>query len=211
MAIECFRLLQRIRRVQILLGVSLLCVISVYLYAVYSWNSRDVFLTACGEYVIPLVMVPLYFIACMEANHILHLQSVQVRRDRTGRKMDQFLTEMLILAEYMALYLVLPVMIAGFQSPMVSWFLSSSLCMMMFAGALRLMLMQAVNCSTAAFLAVLIHIVLKVINNWVFLAGTPLLDTPAGVWIRWGISILGYFLFLMNRKWDYDQKRTDAD
>lgn len=88
MAIECFRLLQRIRRVQILLGVSLLCVISVYLYAVYSWNSRDVFLTACGEYVIPLVMVPLYFIACMEANHILHLQSVQVRRDRSGRKND---------------------------------------------------------------------------------------------------------------------------
>ena len=146
-----------------------------------------------------------------QVQKVLHLQSVQVRRDRTGRKMDQFLTEMLILAEYMSLYLVLPVMIAGFQSPMVSWFLSSSLCMMMFAGALRLMLMQAVNCSTAAFLAVLIHIVLKVINNWVFLAGTPLLDTPAGVWIRWGISILGYFLFLMNRKWDYDQKRTDAD
>ena len=211
MAVECFRLLQKIRRFQILLIVSLILVISAYLFAVYGWNSRDSFLTACGQYVIPLIMVPLYFIACMEADHVLHLQSVQVRRDRTGRKMDQFLTEMLILAEYMSLYLVLPVMIAGFQSPMVSWFLSSSLCMMMFAGALRLMLMQAVNCSTAAFLAVLIHIVLKVINNWVFLAGTPLLDTPAGVWIRWGISILGYFLFLMNRKWDYDQKRTDAD
>jgi hypothetical protein len=125
--------------------------------------------------------------------------------------MDQFVTEMLILAEYMALYLVLPVMIAGLQSPMISWFLASSLCMMLFAGALRLMMMQVVNGSTAAFLAVLIHIILKVINNWVFLAGTPLLDTPVGIWIRWGISILGYFLFLMNRKWDYDQKRTDAD
>ena len=176
MAIECFRLLQKLRRFQILLIVSLILVISAYLFAVYGWNSRDSFLAACGQYVIPLVMVPLYFIACMEADHVVHLQSVQVRRDRTGRKMDQFVTEMLILAEYMALYLVLPVM-----------------------------------SSTAAFLAVLIHIILKVINNWVFLAGTPLLDTPAGVWIRWGISILGYFLFLMNRKWDYDQKRTDAD
>ena len=211
MAIECFRLLQKLRRFQILLIVSLILVISAYLIAVYGWNSRDSFLAACGQYVIPLVMVPLYFMACMEADHVLHLQSVQVRRDRTGRKMDQFVTEMLILAEYMALYLVLPVMIAGLQSPMISWFLASSLCVMLFAGALRLMLMQVVNCSTAAFLAVLIHIVLKVINNWVFLAGTPLLDTPAGVWIRWGISILGYFLFLMNRKWDYDQKRTDAD
>ena len=202
MAIECFRLLQKLRRFQILLIVSLILVISAYLFAVYGWNSRDSFLAACGQYVIPLVMVPLYFIACMEADHVVHLQSVQVRRDRTGRKMDQFVTEMLILAEYMALYLVLPVMIAGLQSPMISWFLASSLCMMLFAGALS---------STAAFLAVLIHIILKVINNWVFLAGTPLLDTPVGIWIRWGISILGYFLFLMNRKWDYDQKRTDAD
>ena len=163
MAIECFRLLQKLRRFQILLIVSLILVISAYLFAVYGWNSRDSFLAACGQYVIPLVMVPLYFIACMEADHVVHLQSVQVRRDRTGRKMDQFVTEMLILG------------------------------------------------STAAFLAVLIHIILKVINNWVFLAGTPLLDTPVGIWIRWGISILGYFLFLMNRKWDYDQKRTDAD
>ena len=140
MAIECFRLLQKLRRFQILLIVSLILVISAYLFAVYGWNSRDSFLAACGQYVIPLVMVPLYFIACMEADHVVHLQSVQVRRDRTGRKMDQFVTEMLILAEYMALYLVLPVMIAGLQSPMISWFLASSLCMMLFAGALRLMM-----------------------------------------------------------------------
>ena len=198
MAIECFRLLQRIRRVQILLGVSLLCVISVYLYAVYSWNSRDVFLTACGEYVIPLVMVPLYFIACMEANHILHLQSVQVRRDRSGRKNDQFLTELMILAEFGVLYLVLPIV-------------TDSLCVILFAGAIRYLLLRWVNCSTAAFLAFLFHIVLKVINDWVFLAGTPVLNTPLGLRIRWGVGIFGYLLFLMNRKWDYDEKRTEAD
>ena len=126
MAIECFRLLQKLRRFQILLIVSLILVISAYLFAVYGWNSRDSFLAACGQYVIPLVMVPLYFIACMEADHVVHLQSVQVRRDRTGRKMDQFVTEMLILAEYMALYLVLPVMIAGLQSPMISQYGSVS-------------------------------------------------------------------------------------
>lgn len=211
MAIECFRLLQRIRRVQILLGVSLLCVISVYLYAVYSWNSRDVFLTACGEYVIPLVMVPLYFIACMEANHILHLQSVQVRRDRSGRKNDQFLTELMILAEFGVLYLVLPIVIASFNGMMISDFLTDSLCVILFAGAIRYLLLHWVNCSTAAFLAFLFHIVLKVINDWVFLAGTPVLNTPLGLRIRWGVGIFGYLLFLMNRKWDYDEKRTEAD
>ena len=211
MAIECFRLLQRIRRVQILLGVSLLCVISVYLYAVYSWNSRDVFLTACGEYVIPLVMVPLYFIACMEANHILHLQSVQVRRDRSGRKNDQFLTELMILAEFGVLYLVLPIVIASFNGMMISDFLTDSLCVILFAGAIRYLLLRWVNCSTAAFLAFLFHMVLKVINDWVFLAGTPVLNTPLGLRIRWGVGIFGCLLFLMNRKWDYDEKRTEAD
>ena len=35
MAIECFRLLQKIRRFQILLIVSLILVISAYLFAVY--------------------------------------------------------------------------------------------------------------------------------------------------------------------------------
>lgn len=74
--------------------------ISVYLYAVYSLNSRDVFLTACGEHVIPLVMVPLYFIVCLEVDHILHLQSVQVRRDRSDRKQDQVLTELLLPSDF---------------------------------------------------------------------------------------------------------------
>lgn len=117
----------------------------------------------------------------------------------------------MILAEFGVLYLVLPIVIASFNGMMISDFLTDSLCVILFAGAIRYLLLRWVNCSTAAFLAFLFHIVLKVINDWVFLAGTPVLNTPLGLRIRWGVGIFGYLLFLMNRKWDYDEKRTEAD
>ncbi len=194
-------LLHQIRRYRIYLYAGMLVFLVMFVYC----NAEDMESIFLGQYQIygfQMVCPFLYLAACAEERRITHLQGVCTRVSANIRKQIQFSGELLILAEFLMLFSVLPAFLSEHTSSEVISFLEYCARCLLFISGTRLILIPYAGFARASYLSAAIQIILYACNNWIFRGSVTFLEMSSVRIVQWIIVLIAYFLFAINRRWN---------
>lgn len=196
-------ILHQIRKYRIFLYAGTAVFLIMMLYSIYE-DFLSLFLGMYLIYGFQMICPFLYLAGCAEERRITYLQTICTRVNAADRKRNQFVGELVILAEYMMLFAVLPALFSSSTSAQILSFLEYCLRTLMFISGVRLILIPFAGFAGASYLSAAIQITLCACNNWIFRGTITFLEMNQVQIIQWIIILFSYCLFLSSRRWNYE-------